>query len=81
MCQILMHLFFPFAAPQSTGHIIGYIIAGVVIIAIVAGIAYWVSYNQKIGIYHLRQKRKQRLSPQAAQNSVEQRFLNGRANV
>ncbi|KAM3843408.1 intercellular adhesion molecule 3-like [Vipera latastei] len=68
-------------APQSTGHIIGYVLAGVVIIAIVVGIAYWISYNQKIGIYHLRQKGKQRLSPQAAQNSVEQRFLNGRANV
>ncbi|KAL7988293.1 hypothetical protein Chor_007212 [Crotalus horridus] len=68
-------------ASQSIGHIIGYIIAAVVLIAIVAGIAYWVSYNQKIGIYHLWQKGKQRQSPQAAQNSVEQRFLNGKANV
>ncbi|XP_039184272.1 intercellular adhesion molecule 5-like isoform X1 [Crotalus tigris] len=68
-------------ASQSIGHIIGYIIAAVVLIAIGAGIAYWVSYNQKIGIYHLWQKGKQRQSPQAAQNSVEQRFLNGKANV
>ncbi|XP_058027492.1 intercellular adhesion molecule 5-like [Ahaetulla prasina] len=67
--------------PQSIGHIIGYIVAGVVLIALLAGIAYWISYKQKIGIYRLWQQGKQRQSAQTAQNSVEQRFLNGKANV
>ncbi|XP_032066482.1 intercellular adhesion molecule 1-like isoform X2 [Thamnophis elegans] len=68
-------------APQSIGHIIGYIVAVVVFIALVAGIAYWISYKQKIGVYRLRPQKKQQQPPQTAQNSAEQRFLNGKANV
>ncbi|XP_032066481.1 intercellular adhesion molecule 1-like isoform X1 [Thamnophis elegans] len=68
-------------SPQSIGHIIGYIVAVVVFIALVAGIAYWISYKQKIGVYRLRPQKKQQQPPQTAQNSAEQRFLNGKANV
>ncbi|XP_070791320.1 intercellular adhesion molecule 1-like [Pituophis catenifer annectens] len=67
--------------PQSIGHIIGYILAVVLFIALVAGVAYWISYKQKIGIYRLWQQGKQQQSPKAAENSVEQKFLNGKANV
>ncbi|KAG8129960.1 hypothetical protein E2320_016632 [Naja naja] len=63
---------------QSIGHIIGYIVAVVAFIALVAGVVYWISYKQKIGIYRLWQQGKQQQSPQ---NSMEQRFLNKNATV
>ncbi|XP_032066479.1 intercellular adhesion molecule 5-like [Thamnophis elegans] len=66
-------------SPQSTGHIIGYIVAVVAFIALVAGIAYWIRSKQKKRKYQVKKKEQQ--PPQTAQNSAEQRFLNGKANV